>query len=80
MEIDDDCIPFKKEKIFSKMSWVKNAQLIFAYTKRIDTEHMFCYNRNIEFTNYRIGKEFNYGRIKDVGLLKRIINYRSRRD
>ena len=23
MEIDDDCIPFKKEKIFSKMSWVK---------------------------------------------------------
>lgn len=58
----------------------KNAQLIFSFTKRIDKEQMFCYNRNNEFTSYRIGKGLNYGRIKDFGFLKRRINNRSRRN
>lgn len=34
MEIDDDCIPFKKEKIFSKMSWVKKRPTHFLHLQK----------------------------------------------
>lgn len=58
----------------------KTPNSFFTFTKRIDKEQMFCYNRNNEFTSYRIGKGLNYGRIKDFGFLKRRINNRNRRN
>ena len=45
MDIDDDCIPFNKEKIFSKMSWVKKRPTHFYNNKTLAREHLFGYNR-----------------------------------